>query len=110
MQACFSQTIAEDWLKVGARSVLSFTGFNRNFFYIDSFLKYYRLNLNQPELAHTCANRHIEQDVQSSILAKKLIGYLGMSVAQYLQENPNPILDTVNSAVADPLCQEEPLQ
>jgi hypothetical protein len=93
MQACFGQTLAADWIDAGARKVMAFEGFNRNFFFVSVFLDHHRWYSD--EQAFQTANR----DMRSELMKKKLYRYLiskglGMSVDEYLEQGEEPILTT----------------
>lgn len=93
MQACFGQSLAGDWLDAGARKVMAFDGFNRNFFFISIFLDHHRWYSD--EQAFETANR----DMQSELTKKKLYNYLitkglGLSVDNYLKQVDEPKLTT----------------
>ncbi len=91
LQGCFSNTIAADFLKIGAKSVLSFEGWNRNFFFVDFFIKRLERYNHNSLKAFEQTKDHIERDLKLSILYRKLLDELGMSVEEYIESSPAPI-------------------
>lgn len=96
MQACFGQSLAWDWIDAGAKKVMAFDGFNRNFFFVSIFLDHHRWYSD--EQAFYTANR----DMQSELNHKKLYNFLitkglNMSVDDYLKQADEPILTTPKS-------------
>lgn len=90
MQSCFGSSLVEDWNKVGAKAVLSFPGFNRNFFFISFFLGYLR-DLELKDAYQTTID-NMEANLTNSPLYRKLLEILGITVEQYLKASPNPDL------------------
>ncbi len=91
LQGCFSNTIAGDFLKVGAKSVLSFEGWNRNFFFVDFFIKRLERTNHRPLKAYELTKKYIKRDLTLSVLYRKLLDELGMSIEEYLESSPTPI-------------------
>lgn len=91
LQGCFSNTIAADFLKIGAQSVLSFEGWNRNFFFVDFFIKRLERYNHRPLKAYELTKKHIKRDLTLSVLYRKLLGELSMSIEEYLESSPAPI-------------------
>jgi len=93
MQACFGNSLAADWIDAGAKKVMSFEGFNRNFFFISVFLDHHRWYSD--EQAFVTANR----DMREELTKKKLYAYLitkglGLSIDDYLKQAEEPVLTT----------------
>lgn len=95
MQGCFSNTLAADFLKVGAKSVLSFEGWNRNFFFVDFFIKRLERYNHNSLKAYEETKDHIKRDLNLSLLYRKLLDELGMSVEEYLENSPAPIYSSL---------------
>ncbi len=95
MQGCFSETLAPDWIKLGAKTVLSYEGWNRNFFYIDFFLPAYKKQGSAAK-AFDSVNKSIQEDMTKSLLYKKILEELQMSFEEYFAISPSPILDTTS--------------
>ncbi|MBX9767271.1 MAG: hypothetical protein K2X47_08375, partial [Bdellovibrionales bacterium] len=91
-QGCFGDSLAKDWLRAGARSVLTYAGLNRNFFYLEFFMKNYAGFKGNVRLAHQKTNQEIAARIKKSSLYKRLIQTMGMTVEEYLAEAPNPKL------------------
>lgn len=96
MQGCFSETLAPDWMKLGAQDVLSYQGWNRNFFYIDFFLKEYKKDQNVSRAYHQ-VNKTIEDEMRQGTLYKLILAELGMSFEEYFQLSATPIFDTISA-------------
>lgn len=92
MQGCFSETLAEDWMKNGAQTVLSYEGWNRNFFYVDFFLPAYRKKGNAAQ-AYQEVNMSIQKKMRKSWLYGRVLDELNLTHQEYFQVSPNPILD-----------------
>lgn len=92
MQGCFSETLANDWIKNGAKTVLSYEGWNRNFFYVDFFLPAYRKEKSAVEAYHR-VNKSIREKMQRSFIYGRVLNELGLSLEEYFQISPHPILD-----------------
>ncbi len=91
MQACFGQSLAVDWVDAGAKTVIAFEGFNRNFFFISVFLDHHRWY--DDDGAFYTANRDMRKELDGKKLYKYLISKgLGMSVDEYLAQTEKPIL------------------
>lgn len=95
MQGCFSETLAPDWIELGAKTVLSYEGWNRNFFYVDFFLPAYKKQGSAVK-AFESVNKSIEGDMKKSLLYKKILEELEMSFEEYFEISPSPILDTTS--------------
>jgi hypothetical protein len=96
MQACFGQSLAPDWIDAGAKTVMAFEGFNRNFFFISVFLDHHRWYDDAGAFA--TANR----DMKAELNKKKLYTYLiskglDMTVDQYLAQAEAPVLTTAKT-------------
>jgi hypothetical protein len=101
MQACFGQSLAADWIDAGARKVMAFEGFNRNFFFISVFLDHHRWYSDED--AFVTANR----DMHNELTIKKLYNYLitkglGLSVDDYLKLGEEPKLTTLENLKREP--------
>lgn len=94
MQGCFSETLALDWIKLGARDVLSYKGWNRNFFYVDFFIKEYKKDQNVGRAYHE-VNKTIEEKIRRAPIYKTILKELGLSFEEYFQLSDTPIYDTV---------------
>ena len=93
MQACFGNSLAPDWIDAGAKKVMSFEGFNRNFFFISVFLDHHRWY--SEEEAFATANRDMRDELTKGKLYSYLINKgLGMSIDDYLKQGEEPILTT----------------
>ncbi len=93
MQACFGNSLAKDWIAAGAKTVISFDGFNRNFFFIGVFLDHHRWYDDRG--AYMTANRDMRTELNNKKLYKVLIETgLHMSVDQYLDQAPAPKITT----------------
>lgn len=95
MQGCFSETLASDWIQNGAQTVLSYEGWNRNFFYVDFFLPAYRKQGNVAK-AYRKVNKTIQEKMQRSWVYGRVLDELELSVEDYFQISPHPILDQKN--------------
>jgi hypothetical protein len=93
MQGCFSETLARDWMLMGAREVLSYEGWNRNFFFVDFFLKAYRKNLNVKK-SYEEVLETIEEKMGNSLLYSKILEELSLTLEEYLEISPPPIYDS----------------
>lgn len=91
MQSCFGRSLARDWLGTGAREVLSFDGFNRNFFWVGFFLRYY--HLRDVSDAAIATDSTIEWDLANNLQYFEILRAFGATPAQYVAEAPDPILD-----------------
>lgn len=92
MQACFGKTLAQDWINAGARRVMSYEGFNRNFFFIGVFLDHHRFY--DEDGAFYTANRDMEKELNKNKLYKEVIKRgLGFEVKEYLEQTEKPLLD-----------------
>jgi hypothetical protein len=92
MQACFGKSLVQDWMNAGARRVMSYDGFNRNFFFISVFLDHHRFY--DEDGAFATANRDMEKELNKKKLYKELIKRgLGTDVHNYLSQVDEPILD-----------------
>lgn len=91
LQGCFSNTIAADFHDLGAKTVLSFEGWNRNFFFVDFFIKRLERYNHKVEKAYDETIDHIKRDLKLSILYRKLLDELGMDAEEYLEQSPPPI-------------------
>lgn len=91
LQGCFSNTIAADFHDIGAKSVLSFEGWNRNFFFVDFFIKRLERYNHRVEKAFDETVDHIKRDLKLTILYRKLLEELGMDAEEYLEQSPAPI-------------------
>ncbi len=93
MQACFGNSLAKDWLDAGAKTVISFDGFNRNFFFISVFLDHHRWY--DEKGAFFTANRDMRAILNKSKLYTMLIkSGLNMTVDQYLDQAEEPKITT----------------
>jgi hypothetical protein len=105
MQACFGQSLAPDWIDAGAKKVMAFEGFNRNFFFVSVFLDHHRWYDDAG--AFTTANRDMRDELNKKKLYKYLITKgLEMSVDEYLAQAEEPILTTpenVQRPAAEPV-------
>jgi hypothetical protein len=90
MQGCFSNSLAYDWLDIGVQDVLAFDGWNRNFFYIEFFLRNYQKYPHNVSLAHEVTNRVIEKKMRRSFIYRRLIKEMGTSFDKYFEISPNP--------------------
>jgi hypothetical protein len=90
LQSCFGSSLAQDWLRAGARSVMSFDGLNRNFFWISFFLRWYRY-FDVAE-SYNKTNHNLDFALNNEILYLKLLEGLGITPAEYLANSPNPTL------------------
>lgn len=93
MQACFGESLVPDWIGAGAKTVISFSGFNRNFFFISVFLDHHRWY--DERSAFYTANRDMRTTLNKNKLYKMMIEKgLGMTVEQYLQQAEAPKIKT----------------
>lgn len=93
MQACFGSSLVQDWLKAGADTVISFDGFNRNFFFISVFLDHHRWYNEQG--AFLTANRDMRATLNKNKVYKLMIEKgLGLTVDQYLSQAEEPKIAT----------------
>ncbi len=93
MQACFGQSLVPDWINAGAKTVISFEGFNRNFFFISIFLNHHRWY--DEKSAFQTANRDMRKILNKNKLYKMMIEKgLGMNVDQYLRQADEPKMMT----------------
>jgi hypothetical protein len=77
MQSCFGASLFESWHSVGARHVVGFESFNRNFFYFDFFFRnYVKNNLSKIEKTFQTTNRNIIRNVNHSFLYHKIVKML----------------------------------
>ncbi|RYZ75520.1 MAG: hypothetical protein EOP05_07610 [Proteobacteria bacterium] len=92
MQACFGKSLAQDWLNAGARRVMSYEGFNRNFFFIGIFLDHHRFY--DEDGAFFTAKRDMEKELEKKDLYKAIIKRgLGTDVKGYLSQVEEPLID-----------------
>lgn len=90
MQSCFGSTLAPDWLAAGAKSVISFDGFNRNFFFITFFLRWYRYFDARAAYQKTISN--MRNSLERHLLYSELLRAFGFSIDDYIRTAPNPEL------------------
>jgi phosphatidylglycerol:prolipoprotein diacylglycerol transferase len=90
MQSCFGSTLAPDWIAAGAKEVISFDGFNRNFFFITFFLRWYRYFDVREAFQKTISN--MPDSLERHLLYSELLRALGFSIDDYLRSAPNPEL------------------
>ena len=95
LQGCFSNTIAADFLNAGAKSVLSFEGWNRNFFFVDFFIKRLERYRHDSLKAFEKTREHIKRDLTLSILYRKLLDEMGISIEEYLETSPAPVYSSL---------------
>ena len=96
MQACFGKTLAQDWLNAGARRVMSYEGFNRNFFFVGIFLNHHRFY--DEDGAFFTAKRDMEKELDRNQLYKAIIKRgLGTDVKGYLAQVEEPLIDKSTS-------------
>lgn len=96
MQGCFSETLAVDWIKNGAQTVLSYEGWNRNFFYVDFFLPAYRKHEDATKAYHD-VNKTIREKMQRSWVYGRVLDELELTLDEYFSLSPYPILDQAQS-------------
>lgn len=92
-QGCFSETLAPDWIGLGAKETLSFEGWNRNFFFIDFFLEKFKKTGSVFE-AYNFVNNNIQELMKNDRLYDLLLQELDLSVEEYLEISPAPIYDS----------------
>lgn len=88
MQGCFSSSLATDWKAAGAKWVLSFADFNRNFLYFNFFLTEYAV-FDVPE-AHRRTLLNLPKKMKKSRYAGYFIKTIGMTVEQYAEQAMSP--------------------
>jgi hypothetical protein len=84
-QACFGDTLVPDWHAAGAKTIIHFKEFNRNFFYLGFFLDDYRKERGNVGLAFERTNARIDGDLAKDRLYTKIIETLGMTMEEYLE-------------------------
>lgn len=82
-QACFGSTLSEDWLKAGADYVMSYPNFNRNFFYLEFFLKQYKAHLKDPYEAYEKANETFFEDLAKDGRYQIVLQMMRLSMEDY---------------------------
>jgi phosphatidylglycerol:prolipoprotein diacylglycerol transferase len=85
-QACFGDSLVPDWHAAGARTIIHFREFNRNFFYLGFFLDDYRKEKVDAIAAFDRTNARIDEDLGKSRLYRKVIEALGLTMEEYLQQ------------------------
>lgn len=91
MQGCYSDTLAPDWMRTGAKAVLSYSGMNRNFFYYGIFLKYYSKSARADQ-ADAATRRNLRSELSSNNLYRAVIQAMGITVDEYIASIENPVL------------------
>jgi hypothetical protein len=66
LQSCFGKSLSKDFLKIGAKYVLSYPDFNKNFFFFGFFLEYYYENASV-ETAFVLAKENFEFQMRRTI-------------------------------------------
>ena len=97
MQGCFSRTLAPDWIRAGAKYVVGYENFHQNFFYLDFFLRWYRLpNYSIEKIVRRRVTLDYQRKkMQRSALYRRLIKIFGFeSVDDYISNTELPQLDT----------------
>ncbi|MCY4302136.1 MAG: hypothetical protein OXC68_10455 [Aestuariivita sp.] len=93
MQGCFGRTLEQDWAEAGAQMVISYDGFNQNFFYLSSFLRWYRWMPDDVPTAYAKANTYLASNIESSLLYRTIIQkVLESDVNAYLANSELPVL------------------
>jgi hypothetical protein len=92
-QGCFSETLAPDWMDLGAQEILSFEGWNRNFFFIDFFLQAFK-ETGSVSIAYDYVNDNLEQLMQNERLYDLLLAELNLTIEEYLEISPPPVYDS----------------
>lgn len=90
MQACYGTSLAEDWHQAGAETVISYPDLNRNFLFIDLFLRFYRFNPDQPQEAYRQAKSQLPWHLENKILYIKILDVLEITPEEYLEISPYP--------------------
>ncbi len=83
-QACFGDTLVPDWHAAGARTIIHFKEFNRNFFYLGFFLDDYRKEKVDALAAYDRTNARIDEDLAKHRLYPRIIETLGLTMDEYL--------------------------
>lgn len=91
MQGCFSSTLVPDFHLLGAKEVLSYEGWNRNFFYVDYFIDYYKTYDYNVKRAFEKTNDKFPTKMKNSLLYKQVLKKLNMTLEEYLAVSPSPI-------------------
>lgn len=106
-QSCFGGSLAPDWIEAGAQTVISYPGFNRNFFYLFHFLDYYRY-LKDAYSSYHCTNLFIANFLHRNLLFQTLIALFGFDLSEYLATNTNPQIATKSAVPKVPnTCREK---
>lgn len=90
MQSCFGSSLEQDWHAAGAKAVMSYPGLNRNFFYLDFFLREYRQDPTDIRAAWKRTNRQVKLKIRTSPLYRRIIREMGLGVGEYLRDAPHP--------------------
>lgn len=93
MQGCFSETLARDWMLLGAQEVLSYEGWNRNFFFVDFFIKALKKKSSVKE-AYDYVIDTIEEKMDRSLLYRKILEEMDLTLEEYFEISPPPIYDS----------------
>jgi hypothetical protein len=90
--------LAPDWHDAGARSVLSYTQLNINFFYPQLFIDVFREAGGDVELAKSRTDEAIDGFLKTSKLHRTLVSLVqkGKTMEEYLAETENPKLSVVS--------------
>ena len=98
MQGCFSRTLSPDWIRAGAKYVVGYDDLHQNFFYLDFFLRWYRLPQYSIEkiVRKRVTLDYQKKRMQQSRLYRTLIKLIGFeSVDDYISRIELPQLDTI---------------
>jgi hypothetical protein len=104
MQSCYGSSLLFDWIDTGAKSVMSYSGLNRNFFFpmtlFRTMKKHFSDNPSQGQTdkerlttlyqAWVEADQKVDHDIQNSGLDNFMIKGLGLTIMDYLSDSPNP--------------------
>lgn len=92
-QNCFGNTLIKDWKEAGAKYVISYSGWNRNFFYVDFFLRNLKKLKGNVSKAFNETNETIDEQMSDSTLYHEIFDAMEMDMTEYLEETPKPTLD-----------------
>jgi len=90
MQACFGDTLAPDWHAAGVPAVLSYSEFNRNFFYLPYFLENLKKKKWDVSKAQDKTLAEINDKIKDSFMLSKIIPLIPMDRDTYLKKFPPP--------------------
>jgi phosphatidylglycerol:prolipoprotein diacylglycerol transferase len=101
LQSCFGQSLSEDFKQAGAKFVLSYPEFNRNFFFFGFFLKYYQYDFSVDETYQLAKSNFIDEMKTplyaqiSNLLFLQFNNSSKKKVTKYefLHSMPAPVLD-----------------